>query len=419
MHVGGAVLPPWSRRLDPRRILVDDLRLKGAAVLLAVIFWIVAVQNASPPEITITFDGRVPVELPALPSGFVLRGQLGDVSVKLSGPQGVVDRLGVSDLHATVDLTGIDASGREPRDAKVIVTTSNESVKVVDVTPATVSVRLERITSRVLTVQTRFANAPPAGTQPGDTSVSPKDVRVVGPESAIAQIAAVFATVRFGDVATDLTQSVPAVPVDARGAPIDGLQVEPGVVVVAVPVLPTATTRTVPVLWSLRGAVATGYWISRVTVDPVAVTVRGDQALLGGLDRIDTAPIDVSGLVAARTFRATLAMPDGVSLIQPVDASVTVTVVALAGTRPFYLGVQVTNLGPGLVADVEPGVVTITVAGPVPALEALTTDQVTASVDASGKTAGTYTADVVVRVPAAVSAQSVQPQRVTLTIRPK
>ncbi len=398
---------------------MHDFPLKAVAVLVAVVFAIANAQNAAPREIVAAFDGRVPVERPDVPVGFVLRGQLGDVGVTLRGPEGVADRMALADLHATLDLAGVDASRPEPHDAKVLVTVSNGAVKVVDVTPATVSVRLERITSRNVVVQTKFANEPPKGSQAAQTSVSPKEVRVVGPESAVAQIAAVFATVRFGDVTTDLTQSAPAIPVDASGLPIDGLQVEPGVVVVSVPLLPTATTRTVPVLWSLRGAVATGYWSSRVTTEPVAVTISGDQAVLAQIGRIDTAAVDVTGLTAAKTFRVPLLLPDGVTLLQPVDVSVTVTVVPLAGTRPFLEAVQIQNVGSGFVAETDVGSVTVTVNGPAPTLTAMTADQVVVTVDASGKGPGTYTVDAVVRVPTGVTVQSVQPQRVTLTIRPK
>jgi YbbR domain-containing protein len=398
---------------------MHDFPLKAVAVLVAVVFAIANAQNAAPREIVAAFDGRVPVERPDVPVGFVLRGQLGDVGVTLRGPEGVADRMALSDLHATLDLTGVDAGRPEPHDAKVLVTVSNAAVKVVDVTPATVSVRLERITSRNVVVQTKFANEPPKGSQVAQTSVSPKEVRVVGPESAVAQIAAVFATVRFGDVTTDLTQSAPAIPVDASGLPIDGLQVEPGVVVVSVPVLPTATTRTVPVLWSLRGTVATGYWSSRVTTEPVAVTISGDQAVLAQIARIDTAAVDVTGLTAAKTFRVPLLLPDGVTLLQPVDVSVTVTVVPLAGTRPFLEAVQIQNVGSSFVAETDVGSVTVTVSGPAPTLTAITVDQVVVTVDASGKGPGTYTMDAVVRVPTGVTVQSVQPQRVTLTIRPK
>src|SRR3954462_9731607 len=242
--------PAWPRRLDPRRIVMHDLPLKIAAVVIALLFWVGWQQNATPRDVTIAFDGRVPVERPTVPDGFVLRGNLGDVAVRLSGPEDAVRRIGLADLHATVDISGIDASRPEPHDANVVVTVATDAVKVVEKSPPTIAVRLERITSRTVVVQPKLSNDPPKGTQAGLTSVSPKEVRLVGPESAIAQVAAVFATVRFGDVGTDLSDSAAAIPVDANGIPVDGLQVEPGVVVVNVPLLPTATTKTVLLLWT-------------------------------------------------------------------------------------------------------------------------------------------------------------------------
>jgi YbbR domain-containing protein len=411
--------PAWPRRLDLRRVIMHDLPLKIAAVIIALLFWVGYVQNAVPQDVTVAFDGRVPVERPAVPDGFVLRGNLGDVAVKLAGPEGAVKNIGLADLHATVDLTGIDASRPEPHDAKVVVTVANAAVKVVDWSPPTIAVRLERITSRTVSVQTKLANDPPKGTQAGLTSVSPKEVRIVGPQSAVAQVAAVFATVRFGDVGTDLSNSVPAVPVDANGIAVDGLQVEPGVVVVSVPLLPTATTKTVPVLWTLRGAVAPGYWISRIATDPVAVTVSGEQGAIAQLERVETAAVDVTGLTASRTFPAALLLPDGVSLMNPTNASVAVTVVPLAGTRTFFSAVQITGVGPNVEASLDVGTATITVAGPAPTLASLSADQVSASVDASGKGPGQYVVDVAVRLPSGVTSQSVQPTRVTLTIKGK
>lgn len=398
-------------------MVTHDFPLKLTAVVIALLFWVGYMQSAAPRDITVTFDGRVPVELPDVPAGFVLRGQLGDVAVKLSGPEGVVDHIALADLRATIDITGIDTTRPEPYDAKIVVTPLNGVVHVVDVSPATISVRLERITSRTVVVQTKLANEPPKGSQAGLASVSPKEVRVIGPESAVAQIAAVFATVRFGDVAVDLSDSAPAIPVDASGLPIDGLQVEPGVVVVTVPLLPTATTKTVPVLWTLKGAVANGYWVSQVAVDPVAVTVRGEQAAIAQLARIETAVVDVTGLTANRSAPAALILPDGVTLVQPIDASVTVTVVPLAGTRPFYTALQVINLGAGLDASTDPGSVTVIVAGPANILATLPAEQVIASVDASGRGAGTYTIDVAIKLPSGITLQSVQPTRVTVTIR--
>lgn len=413
--------PAWlRRRVDLRRMVTHDFPLKATAVVIAVVFWVAITQNAPAPFVAVAFDGRVPVERPENPAGYVVRGALGDVGVTLRGAPGVADRVALADLHATLDVNALALGQTEPQDARVMVTVAREGVEVVLVVPLTVSVRVERVVSRTVLVQPRFANEPPAGTRAGDAAVSPTEVTVTGPESDVARIAAVLGTVRFGDAQTDIeVPNTPATPVDAAGLPIDGLQVAPGVVTVKVPVLPIATTRTVPVVFTIRGVVAPGYWVVGVAMDPFAVTVRGEEKLLSTLDRIETLPIDVGNLSATRSLRVGLAVPDGVTLLRPTDVAVTVTVQALAGTRMFSSAVQVTGLAAGQVGDLDVAAVSVLVTGPVPTLVALTPEQVVAVVDAAGRGPGSYTLDVAVRVPAGVTVQTVQPTRVTLTIRPR
>lgn len=420
MRAAQGLRPAWlRRRVDVRRIVTHDFPLKAVAVVIAVVFWVAITQNATPRPVTVIFDGRIPVERPENPAGYVLRGQLADVSVTLRGAPGVADRVALSELHATFDVKTLTLGQIEPQDARVLVTVAKDGVEVVDVSPPTVSVRVERLISRVLLVQPRFANEPPTGARAGDAAVTPTEVRVTGPETDIGRITAVLGTVRFGDAQTDIETSTPAIPVDAAGVAIDGLQVEPAVVVVKVPVLPIATTRTVPVVFTLRGVVAPGYWVVGVAMDPFAVTVRGDEQVLSTLDRIETLPIDVGDLSATRTLSVKLSLPAGVTLLRPTDVSVTVRVQALTGTRVFSSAVTVSGLAANQTAELDQTNVSVLVAGPVPTLASLPAEQVTASVDASGRGPGTYTLDVAIHVPSGVSVQTVQPARVTVTIRPK
>jgi YbbR domain-containing protein len=422
VRVSEGLRPAWlRRRLDVRRIMIHDFPLKAVAVVIAVLFWVANAQNATPRLITVAFDGRVPVERPDnVPTGYVLRGQLGDVGVTLRGAPGIADRVALSDLHATLDVKSLTVGQTEPQDARVTVTVAKEGVEVVDVSPLTVSVRVERVISRTVLVQPRFANDPPSGARAGESAVTPTEVSVTGPESDIARIAAVLATVRFGDAQTDIeAPGTPAIPVDAAGVPVGGLQVEPGVVTVKVPVLPIATTRTVPVVFTLRGVVSAGYWVVGVAMDPFAVTVRGEEKVLSTLDRIETLPIDIGDLSSTRSFRVALAIPADVTLLRPTDVAVTVTVRPLAGTRMYSSAVQVTGLAANQAGEVDVPTVSILVAGPLATLATLGPEQVIATVDAGGRGPGTYPLDVAIRVPAGVSVQAVQPNRVTLTIRPR
>ena len=404
------------RRIDLRRAVTNDFPLKAAALAISVLA-LVAVLESTPEEVVQTY--RVALERPEVPAGYVLRGTLGEVVVTLRGPQPSVAKLGPADLHPTLDLNGADFTRNDTQDVPVRVPLNDQFV-VAQTDPAAVPVRIEKIVARSLTVQVRFANDPPRGFMPGTPTFSSSEVRLTGAQSLVASVAAVLATIRFGDTPIDISTSAAAVPVDAGGNAVDGVQSDPPTVQVGVPVLSTSSTRTVPVLWSLRGSVAPGFWISRVTTDPIAVAIQGTPATLAGIDRLDTGPIDVTGLVANKSFRVPLVLPAGVSLLQPTDAVVGVTVVPLSGTRPFpQVAVTVTGLGPGLAADTDPRTVDVVLAGPLATLAALGPDAVTATVDATGKTGGSAAADVVLRLPAGVTASSLQPIRVTLTIKPR
>ena len=413
----GEAIVTLLRRIDLRRLLLGDLALKSVAIAVAFLLWIAAASTAPGPDVTLAFDGRIPVERPDIPGGSVLRGSLGDVGVRLRGPEGAVRAIGLPQLRAVLDISGLTLRP-EPQDAPVRVLVSDDRVHVVDVTPPTVSVRLERRVERSLVVLARFANDPPAGFQAAPPTFRPQQVSVAGPESAVAAVVAVVATVRFGDSPLDLAQDVRPVPVDASGQAVADVEVDPVSVHVTVPVQSTATTRTLPVAAQLRGDVATGYWVSRIVTDPVAVTVGGDRDTIAGLDRIDTAGIDMSGATTGRTTTAPLVLPSGVKVIGESSVTVTVTVVALAGTRPFPLvAVQPAGLGPGLAASVAPGTVDVVLAGTVPTLAAVGADSVAATVDVSGRGPGTYQLDVAVRLPGGTALQSLQPGRVTVTIR--
>jgi YbbR domain-containing protein len=396
--------------------VVHDFPLKAAALAISVLAFVAVAETTQ--QAVVTF--RVPVERPAdVPSGYVLGGTLGDVAVTLRGPQPEIAKLAQTDIHPVPDLGQADLGRNDVQNVALRVPLADQNI-VAETDPPTVPVRIEKVVTRTLSVQVRFANDPPSGFQPGPATLSSSEVKITGAQSLVASVAAVYATLRFGDTPIDISASADAVPVDANGNAVDGVQSDPPILEVNVPVLSTTSTRTVPVLWSLKGAVAPGYWISRVNTDPIAVQIQGTPDKLAPVDRIDTAAIDVSGLNANRSFRVPLLLPDGVSLLQPTDATVGVTVIPLSGTRPFpVVAVQVTGVAGGLIAETDATTVSVVVSGPSATLAALVATDVIATIDAFGKGAGSYPADVVLKVPAGVTVVSLQPIRVTLTMRLK
>lgn len=414
--MSGVRLARW-RRIDLRRLVMGDLPLKSAAIVVAMLLWLSAMRTLPPPEITAVFDGQVAVERPDVPAGYTLRGQLGEVEVTLRGPEVAVDGIASDHLRATVDLGGI-LPGPEEQAAPVVVTVADERVAVVGVDPPSVPIRLERRVERSLPVQARFANEPPSGFQSGTLTFRPQEVQIAGPETLVASVTAVFAAVQFGDAPVDLVQDVRPVAVDAQGQPVEGIEVDPAGVQVSVPLLSTATTRTVPVTARLGGDVATGYWVSQVATEPLAVTVSGGREAIEAIDRIETAVVSVTGITSSRGFTVPLVLPEGITTLGPTEVAVRVTVTTLVGTRPFPLvAVRTNGLAQGLTATVSPETITVILGGAVPTLAGLSAGSVIAEVDVSGRGPGTHVLPVSVTAPSGTTLESVQPQQVTVTIR--
>lgn len=413
----------WSApRLDPRNflrgLLTKNVPLKVAAIAVALVAWLVSAQAA--PEVTGTFEGKVPVERMNLPAGYVLRGTLGDVAVTYRGVPDAVRELSVSSFKADVDLAAYDlARVGELQELPVRVSVAVDGVRVLEVHPAIVAARLVPVESKTLGVQLRFDNEPPAGYEATAPSLSPAEVTVRGPADALREVAAVVAHVRFADSPNDVALTPPALAIDAAGQQVAEVEVVPQNLSVFIVVRRATPSRTVGVVPITTGQLAPGYWIALAVADPALVTVSGALDALAAVDHVNTAPVDVTGLSADATVRVPLVLPSGTSLARPLDfVTVTLQIRAATGTRPFpIVAVKAQNVRTDLVAELDPASVAVVFSGPAPTLVALKAEQLQATVDLAGKGPGTYTVDVAVTVPTGTSLVSVTPARITVVLR--
>src|SRR5207249_3374678 len=120
------------------------MRHRAALSISAQTDAIVVVVSEETQAISIAAGGRVAVERPdSVPAGYVVQGQLGDVSVRLKGTEAALANVVASDLHATLDLPAADIHNSDPQDVPVRVDVVTAGVKVESKAPATVTVRIE------------------------------------------------------------------------------------------------------------------------------------------------------------------------------------------------------------------------------------------------------------------------------------
>lgn len=160
-----------------------NLGIKVLSIGLALLLWgLVAGQREAERSL------RVPLEYRNIPEELELLGEPASlVDVRIRGSSGVLGELRGADLVAVLDLRGA-RSGRRlfhllPGDVAVPT-----GVKVLQVTPSTLSLTFEESAVRVVPVVPDIDGEPAPGYVAGRVTAVPSTVEVVGPLSAVQQI---------------------------------------------------------------------------------------------------------------------------------------------------------------------------------------------------------------------------------------
>jgi YbbR domain-containing protein len=140
---------------------------------------------------------------------------------------------------------------------------------------------------------------------------------------------------------------------------------------------------TFPVNPSISGNVAAGYRVAGVEVDPPFVNVRAPVDVLQSISVLTTDTIPVDGAESDVQRSVQLRLPTGATVDGGIDVVVRVRVEPAQGQRNLQIAVQTTGVKQGMAVSLAPDYVTVTIAGPLPVLDAIAADAVTAKIDVS------------------------------------
>jgi YbbR domain-containing protein len=287
-------------------------------------------------------------------------------------------------------------------------------------TPSHVTVVVERNTSRRVDVAVRYLpghRTPAEGYYALPAQVIPNVVTVSGPESEVNQVKDVSVTQTLTGATSTISTSTKPQPEDSSGNEIPasaGLTVEPSPVIVTIPIKPIGGLKTVPVLVTTVGTPKSGYGVTGVSVDPPTITLSGPPTRLNRIPSVSL-PVNLSGRSGGTMRRRVpILVPRGVTASSRT-ATVVITLQAIAATSATQVAVRPVGLGPGLVAQVRPGSVLVTISGPSTALAAASR-ALGATVNVSGYGTGVYPFQPVVSVPNGFTLVGVEPQSVSVSI---
>ena len=391
--------------------IVHNWPLKLAAIGLATFLYagFVASQDSN------IYPGPVPVTPVNQPPGTVLVNQLADIEqIQYIAPSDL-GRLRAEDFRATVDLSGLPADGSSAR-VRVDVRPVDPRVTILAIRPPSIIVTLDQKVTKQVQV-TVIQSPPPDGLQVGQTVVTPSSVDVSGPSSAVNRVVEARVTVTIDSSGVNVDRDVSPEAVDDGGQTVPGVELSPASVRVEIPVYQNLQNKTVPVNPIVTGTPAAGFRVDRVSVDPLVVSVAGDQDQLAGLLTADTAPVSVSGATSDVTSNVAYALPTGVSVIGGKStASVRIRIVPVTETRTYVAGITLVGQKPDLNYAVSDHTVLLTLFGSTADLDRLQSSQIVIALNVEALSPGAHEVPVVPSLTSSVTVAAISPPSVTVTV---
>lgn len=389
------------------RTLVSNASSVLIAIVFALVVWIVATNEQNPTReglfpdaIPITFENRG-ADLQILnPSRLAAR-------VRIRTQEDVWQSLNSSSFSMKADLGGLDAGEHQ---LELRATSSDPRVKIIALDPPTVQLQLEKISEVSMPVRVRVLDEPPLGYEIKTPTVTPPTVSVRGPQNEIDKLGDATVEIALRGAKTAIDREASVALVDGQGNPVQKLTVTPATVQVHIPVEQRVGYKDVAVKAMIRGNVASGYWVSDISVDPATVTLVGAQNALNQLGGfVETEPLDVAGAKESITKRVRLKLPEGVSVLNANDVMLRVAVEPVLGGLTVRRRVTVSDTCT-LPSSVSPDMVDVILSGPLPILQTLKADDVQIVVDAPRCVPGSFQSELrAVNVPERITVESIVP----------
>ena len=363
------------------------------ALILAVIVWVSSVSSSDPNEV-VSYNTPVPLTVLGLnPDLLITQQSAADLTITLKAPRSVHAQISrnFSQISARISLSGLAPGSYEL--IPEVNMAGFKPVQVLEVNPSEISITLEKIATKTLDITLLQTGNLPISYEAGEAVLSSENVELLGPQSKVADVNDVVASVDLSSTTTTITRTVELRPIDRRGNLVEGVSLNPTSITVEVPIRQLVGYRNVFIKIVTTGTIAQGYHLTGLLVTPPNVTIyASDPALAEEMPAfLDTVPINLSGAYEDFSINVELQLQDGIVVVGNQQVTVEVGIEAIQSSIQFVgVPVEIVNLGRGLTVNVSPDKVDLYISGPMNLLEELTADNIRVTLDLSNRSPGTY-----------------------------
>ena len=386
------------------------------ALAISITLWVLFTGDQNPVREGF-LSAEIPVETSRLGDGLVVsRTAPSTVRLRIAAPRDIWESLTADKFSAVVDLFAVGVGLHE---ILIEVASSDGRIRIIAADPETITVSLEERKEKEVPVRVDLVGDPPEGYRFQLPELLPDLVSVIGPSSRVDLVFAVWVSVEMDEVRSTVNLTQRAIPRDAQGEDVSGVQLDPPVVQVTVPVELAITNKDVPVRIDIQGEPAPGYLVSRYLTTPASATLVGSPEVLNGLLYLSTETIRVEGATETVTETVRLVIPSGVDVVGSDEVEVKVYVVPIVASVQTQIAVTLLNLRPGLEAIVSPLTASVTLGGLAPLLRELQPSSVIVSLNLSGLGPGSYALSPDTNTTLDVRVERINPLQFNVLVRPR
>jgi YbbR domain-containing protein len=389
--------------------VVHNWPLKVAAVVLASLLYGVLVLARDAQQIPVA----IRIEPRGQADDAILLSQLGLVTrVRyIAEPDVPVNS---DSFVAWVDLGSV-APGDGTRSVDVQLEPVDQRIDALEWEPRRIRVTLDEIAQRTVPIRVDPAEVP-TGLDIRPAVLERSTAVVRGAASAVDRVDRVEAPVTIGADAVDIDRDIQLLAVDVRGVEIPEVDVEPPFVRVQITIIAEGETKSVIVVPEIDGEPAPGFEIDGITVEPDLVIVEGDGEQIASLRTVRTQPVVLTG--ASRTVDTTVPLDfdPGVLPVDVEEVRVVVTLRPKEGTRTIQAGLRLDGALPDRTYQLSVGQVQAVIGGSQADIDRFQPRLFELEVPVTGLPPGRHPVDVQADLPTGIRLVSVSPRTVIVTI---
>ena len=288
-----------------RNLLRRNIAAKLVALIVAFVLWGYVMNDQNP-----SYEGSytVQVQLVNAPDGYKVTQDKESVKVQVRGQRSLFAAANKKDFKAYVDLSGAE-SGQ--KDYKVQVELPS-GFELVEIDPDTVSVTLDRITTRQMKAELIVTGSTAPGTTVARVSQPLEQVTLEGPESALDEVARVIGYVGLSGNNSDFQLQVPLTAINSEGREVPNVTVKPATLNVSVQLARGLSKKIVSIKAVAGEGLATNLKLEGMKTDPAKIEIAGPEDVIANINEIDTVPVPLDDVTGSTEKKAELVLPNGV-----------------------------------------------------------------------------------------------------------